>query len=214
MKTKAHQIYRLKDGTRVPGASTIANMLSKGDALLQWAYNLGLKGEDYKAVRDNAGASGTLAHDMILCHLKNEKVDTSDYSKNQIDKAENSFLSYLEWEKGHKIEPILLETPLTSERYWYGGTPDNIPRLDNEIVLMDYKSGGVYFESFIQGSGYWQLAIENNIAILEKLIILGIPRTEDEKFTEKIYTRQQIGDIGIPIFLKLLEIYYLEKEIR
>lgn len=79
IKTKIHTVYKTADGKRVPSVTTILGILNK-PALLDWAWRMGCEGQDYKAVRDNAGDIGTLAHYLILCHLKGEKPETQDYS--------------------------------------------------------------------------------------------------------------------------------------
>ena len=51
--TKAHVRYRTKSGIMVPGTTTVLNLLAK-PALVYWAWNLGMQGEDYRKVRDKA----------------------------------------------------------------------------------------------------------------------------------------------------------------
>src|SRR4030042_6490702 len=116
MKTNAHQRYKLKSGELVPGVTTVTNQLNK-PALIIWANRLGLQGIDSNKFRDDKADIGTLAHEMILAHLSKRESETEDYSKNQIDAAENSFLSYLEWEKQHVIVPHLTEHQAVSETY-------------------------------------------------------------------------------------------------
>lgn len=54
--------YKLKDGTRVPGASTIAKIGSDSGGLIHWAWEQGIAGLDYQASRDAAADAGTLVH--------------------------------------------------------------------------------------------------------------------------------------------------------
>ena len=210
MPIKAHIRYKNKNGDIIPGTSTIANMLDK-PALAPWANKLGLKGIDSNAYSREMAAIGTLAHAMIMAELKNEKLDTSDYSQEQINKAENSFLSWLEWRKGKELSPLLLETPLVSETWQFGGTPDFLGLIDNTLVLADYKTGGIWREAYIQTCAYRQLAIENNYPAADKILILGIPRTEDEKFQEVSYTS---FDNGWNVFVLLKQVYEQLKEIK
>ncbi len=115
-KVKAHIRYLNKNGERVPGVTTFIGILNK-PALVPWANNLGLQGINVKDYVNDKADIGTLAHEMIFSHLKKEKPDLSFYSQKQIDLAENSFLKYLEWEKKHTLKPILLETPLVSNKF-------------------------------------------------------------------------------------------------
>lgn len=210
MATKAHIRYKNKNGDIVPGASTIANMLDK-PALAPWANKLGLKGIDSNAYAREMAAIGTLAHAMIMSELKGEILDTSEYSQEQISKAENSFLSWLEWRKGKEISSLLVETPLISENWQFGGTPDFLGFIDGVLTLADYKTGGIWREAYIQTCAYRQLCIENNYPTAEKILILGIPRTEDEKFQEVTYTK---FDNGWDIFVLLKQVYERLKEVK
>jgi len=209
-KTRAHIRYKNKEGKVVPGATTVIGLLNKPQ-LVVWANRLGLQGIDSSKFRDEKAEIGTLAHAMILATLKGESIDTSEYSKEQIGQAENSFLSWLEWGKGKDIKPVLLETPLVSEMYQYGGTPDFLGYLNGDIVLMDYKTGGIFREAYIQACSYRHLLYENEYPVTDKAIILGIPRTEDEDFKEVTYTN---FDAGWEIFKRLNEVYQLLKEVK
>ncbi len=208
MKTKAHQKYVLADGkTIVPGVSTIVNQLSK-PALVPWANRLGLQGIDVSKYVDDKAMIGTLAHEMILAHLSKRKPETEDYSKNQTDAAENSFLSYLEWEKGHIIEPIMTEKQLISEGFRYGGTLDFYGNVDGVPELIDFKSGsGIYPEMWFQVAAYAMLISDP----IQRYRILNIPRTEDESFKEEV--KDGVG-LHFRAFVKLVEFYHLNKEIK
>ena len=200
---KPHQEYFLQDGTKVPGVTTVLQIVNK-PALAPAANRLGLQNINTNIYWRTLADIGSIAHFLILKHLNDiQKPDISElgnFSQNQIDKAENSFLSYLEWEKNHKVEPVLLETPMVSESKKYGGTPDCVCHLDGgtKLTLIDFKSGGIYKEA------YWQVAAYGYLCGVEKGIILGIPRTADESFDERI-----IDDLSLGIypFLKCLELY-------
>ncbi len=206
----AHIRYRNKNRDIIPGASTIANMLDK-PALAPWANKLGLKGIDSNAYAREMASIGTLAHTMIMRELKGEEPNTSEYSQEQIDKAENSYLSWLEWHKKKDLKPMLIETPMVSEQYQFGGTPDCLGFIDGILTLVDYKTGGIWREAYIQTCAYRELAIENGFPPAEKILILGIPRTEDEKFQEVSYTK---FDTGWECFVLLRQVYELLKEIK
>jgi hypothetical protein len=185
MRAKAHIIYK-HDGVRVPGVTTVIGLRAK-PGLIKWANNLGLKGIDSAKFTDDKAAIGSLAHDMILCHFKGAEADTSDYSKNQIDEAENALLSFYAWEKGKDIEVILAEYPLTCPQ-GYGGTPDLYCKLDGVLTLVDFKTGsGIYEpEHPAQLTAYINLLKYNGYGV-EQGIILNIPRAENENFDARTY---------------------------
>jgi len=207
-KTKIHTRYTKKDGTRVPSVTTVLNVLAK-PALIDWAWKMGLEGEDYKKHRDDKAEIGSLAHYLILCHIKGEQPDTRNYSQEQIDKAENCLISYFEWANGHTILSLLAEKPLVSEKYGFGGTPDHFALVDEIETLVDYKTGkGIYEEYYYQTASYAKL-LEEDGHLTKRIMILNIPRSEDESFTVKVYKN---FERGWQIFYHCLQIYKLMKE--
>ena len=207
MKSNAHQRYKLESGEIVVGVTTVTNQLSK-PALVPWANKLGLNGIDVSKFVDDKAMIGTLGHEMIVAHLSKREVDTSDYSKNQIDQAENCFLSYLEWEKQHIIESKLTEFKAVSEVYKYGGAFDFYGFVDGDLEIVDFKTGsGIYDEMWFQVAAYGKLITEP----VQRYRILNIPRTEDESFKEEVKTDLTLH---FEAFRKLLDFYYLNKKIK
>jgi len=209
---KAHIRYKLKDGTIVPGVTTITGtgLGWNTQVLIRWANRMGLEGVDTAKYVDDKAIIGTLGHAMVTDSLQGKKTNTDDYSKNQIEDAENSALSFFEWAKDKKLEPLLIEKPLVSEIYKFGGTPDIYAKVNGNYELIDLKTGsGIYDEMMIQITAYKHLLVENGYPV-DRERILNIPRTKDEAFLEKlISTRQQT--IGWKIFLNCLENYQLKK---
>jgi hypothetical protein len=209
-KEKIHTVYKTNDGQRVPSVTTALGILAK-NALIDWAWKCGVDGLDYKVVRDSAADVGTLAHYMILCHLRNEKPDTSEYSAKDIDLAENCLLSYFEWQKHHTMESIFVETPLVSETLRYGGTIDWYGKLDGEPTLIDHKTGkAIYGEFFYQLAAYKHLLQENGYPC-NSVRILRIGKSEDEGFEERVITSTTNQ---FELFKHCLVIYELQKIIK
>lgn len=209
-KTRIHTVYKKQDGTRVPSVTTILGVLNK-PALLDWAWKMGTQGLDYKAVRDDAAGVGTLAHYLILCHLKGETPDTSEYSAQDIDRAENCLIKYYDWQDEHAIKPVIVETPLVSEEWGYGGTVDCLAELNGELILIDHKTGkAIYPEMFYQLAAYRELLKENGHDITNARI-LRIGRDDTEGFEERVATNL---DKQWEIFSHCLQIYNLQKETR
>ena len=206
-KVKSHIRYKDQEGNIVPGVTTILGILNK-PALVTWANKLGLQGIDSTKYRDEMADIGTLAHLMILDYFNKQETDTSEYSKSQIEKAENCLLSFHQWEMGHDIEPILIEKPLVSELWKYGGTVDLYCKLDGELTLIDFKTGkAIWPEMMYQLAAYQNLLFEND-HFCQKTRILRIGRDEDEGFEERV-----AGDLRIEyaIFNHCLGIYNLQK---
>ena len=208
--SKAHTVYKTADGKRVAGATTITGLLSK-PYLIKWANNLGLEGVDCYKYRDEAAAIGTLAHAMVQAHLQGLKIDENNYSKNQIDLAYNCVLSYLEWEKSHKVKVLFCEKAFVSEKKKYGGTLDLYCELDGVPTLVDFKTGkAIYDEYFSQVSAYANLLKEHGYKV-EQIKILRIGRDETEGFEERTLFN---WDKYYKVFDNLNKIYKLKKELK
>ncbi|NVM22878.1 MAG: hypothetical protein HWN68_13985 [Desulfobacterales bacterium] len=211
-KVKAHIRYKNREGKAIPGTTTITGLLAK-PALIKWANNLGLQGIDSTKYRDKMADIGILAHYLIMCHLREvpEKVKLEamvEYSKDDIDKAENCVLSYFEWEKEHKVEPIVVETPLVSEAFQFGGTVDCFCKLDGDPTLLDFKTGkGIWPEMFYQLGAYFHLLKENGY-VVRGARILRIGRSEDEGFDEKKVGLMEL-DHNWEVFETLRKLYKL-----
>ena len=213
-KHKAHIIYKLASGKRVPGTTTITGSLGwSKHVLINWANRMGLQGIDTAKFVDDKSKIGTLAHSMVTDYLQGKKTETSDYSKNQITAAENSALSYFEWAKGKRFKPILIEQPLVSEAYLYGGMADIFAEVDGLPELIDLKTGsGIYPEMLIQVGAYRQLLVENGHPV-DSVRILNIPRTGDESFVEKRVSQKHCLTAWA-IFKNCLNIYQLKKNLK
>lgn len=209
-KAKAHMIYKTSEGKRVAGVTTITRLLNK-PYLITWANKLGLEGIDSTKYRDEAAEIGMLAHAIIQAHLAKEELDYREYSSIQKDLAENAVLSFLEWEKNHRIEPILLEEALVSDNKEYGGTVDCYCKLDGGATLIDFKTGkAIYEEYFVQVAGYAELLKEKGHRV-EKIMILRVGRDNTEGFETRIVTDYSKY---YEIFESLLHIYKLKKELK
>ena len=206
-RSKAHQRYRLADGTIVPGVTTILGIMNK-PALVKWANNLGLQGIDSSAYVDETAKIGTLAHEMVQEYLGGPEWDRSAYNPGQIDLAENAVLSFFEWERRNvsSFETVFIEKQFVSETNRYGGTVDWYGELNGEMWLVDFKTcKTLYPEHTYQTAAYWALLIEKGYRV-DGARILRIGRSEDEGFDDKIIGREEIED-AYRVFESALNLY-------
>jgi hypothetical protein len=178
--------------------------------MLIWAFNCGRDGIDLDKYRDEKAEIGHLAHQMILDHFRGTVTETEDYSANQIDAAENAFISFLEWSKHHTIEPVLIEEQLVSERYRFGGTFDLLAIIDGKVTLLDFKTGkALYDESWYQLAAYNILLMEAypEVGPIERFKLVRIGRDEDEGFEEPEMGPGLVLSLCESIFLHALGIY-------
>lgn len=210
MNTSVHTTYKTKDGVRVPSVTTYLGILAK-PALIHWSWTLGVQGLDYRKVKDEAGDIGTLVHYLILCQLKSEEPDLSDYTPQVVDAASIPMEKFEEWYKEHELEPRLLETPLVSEYHRFGGTPDFYGMMDGKLTLLDFKtSNAIYSENFHQLAAYERLLEEAGHSV-ETVAILRLGKSEDEGFE---YRASGNLDNHWKMFLACKQVYELQKEIR
>jgi len=207
---KAHTRYELKDGTYIPGNTTICNLLNKPQ-LIRWANRLGLEGIDSTKYVDELASIGTLAHELISIELAGKTVPINfydDYTPQQIECSNPCVGKFREWKKNNKLKPILIETGLVSEKYRFGGTLDLYCELNGKKCLLDWKTGsGLYEAHKIQLSANRALLIENGHEV-DECRLLGIGRNEAEDTKDVIVGGM---DLRFEKFLCLLKIYQIDK---
>ena len=186
-KDKVHTIYKTKDGTRVPGASTIAGVLDK-PALKFWANTLGMDGIDVKKYVDSLADAGTLAHYLVQCEFEDEtplQAYVDEFSKVDLDRAETSYLKFLDWFAQHDIQTIMTEAQLVSEEHKFGGTCDAYALVDGVLTLIDIKTCkalyGATDDKWIQVAGY-QILLEGHGYEVQDTRILRVGRNALEGF--------------------------------
>lgn len=158
--------YRLKDGTRVPGTTTIIGRFKDAGGLIHWAYQCGVDGIDYRSVRDRAADAGTLAHSFVEKHIQGEtdrQIFAGLNGEETTVRAKAAYLAYRGWERQTKVKIVAQEMSLVSERYKFGGTPDAIGRIGSELCLLDWKSSnGLYRDMLVQVAAYKHLWEEHH----------------------------------------------------
>ncbi len=211
-KTKAHTRYKRANGVIVPGVTTVIGQ-SLGwnkQVLMAWQRRELLAGNDPDKIRDQAADIGTLAHFMVECHVKGLQPDTSEFSAADIDRAENGFLGFLEWEDQYKPEYVGSEIQMVSEVHGFGGTADFIARLGNRLVLLDLKtSRGVYIDHKIQVAAYKYAYEEQTGQTIDQVHVLKLDKNTGA-FEHVPVPNQEIENCFL-IFLHCLALYNLKK---
>lgn len=146
--------YKLADGTRVPGVTTVLSRWKESGGLLQWAFKQGQSGaRSLYEERDKAADIGTLAHAMVECRLtKREPEEALQSAPDEFKpKARQAYVSFETWMANQRAEIISAETPLVSEVHRFGGTPDFVMRMpDGRLALGDIKtSNGIDRKSVV-----------------------------------------------------------------
>lgn len=157
--------YRLSDGSRVPGVTTIIGRFKDSGGLLWWAYEQGKcaeRGEinNLYDKRDEAADAGTLAHAMVEAHIEEkEPPDMAGYPEEIAKQAQMGFENYIRWARNNHMYIERQEMELVSEAFGFGGCPDAVGRdADGRLCLLDWKtSNGVYSDYLIQLAAYKHL---------------------------------------------------------
>lgn len=160
--------YRLANGTRVPGVTTIIGRFKDSGALMHWACKQGqlIERGVIKSLYDKAEQAadiGTVVHDWIEDELRGNTLRAVDLEPESLAKATEAFGAFSRWQSLFHIEPVLrlMEAPLVSETYEFGGTPDCPAIVADKEALLDWKSSrGFYRDMVIQMGAYRHLLRE------------------------------------------------------
>jgi hypothetical protein len=127
--------------------TTILGIVSKGYNYDEWLKN---NGHNAEIIMDRAGRFGTEFHKLVELFLHGETVKYYDLTflgdKTATDLWERFNLWIDFWKelnKKYKVEykPQGIEYITYSEKHGYAGTIDLVCRLDDELVIMDWKTG-------------------------------------------------------------------------
>jgi hypothetical protein len=204
---KKHIQYRLADGTRVPGVTTITGQLAKH--LEGWIVKLERSGTDYYEYMRTVANIGTAAHAMMAAHFAGAEPDLDMFTKEEIDKAENGFLKLQFWFEKHEVTPMFCEVPMVSEMMRYGGTPDFYGSIDGLWTVLDLKTSdsGIYLENLIQLMGY-ALLLDEECHPVDQMIVLRVGKTESQSPEVKVVKwESDEADLLASMWDQLLEIY-------
>lgn len=179
-------VYQNHNGERLQGITTIkSQQLGWGkQPLMIWANKVGLKGQTLNEARDTATIPGTIAHLLIENHLKPEILKPEhlqQFEQHDIDRAMTAFVNFLTWTDQFKFKPIEIEPHLVSEKYQIGGTPDVVAEVMGQRAIVDWKTGKIYEDVFLQLAFYQIVWEENNpdLPITGGFHVLRIPKDED-----------------------------------
>lgn len=162
--------YFLKDGTRVPGTTTVIGRFKDSGGLLQWAFKQGKAGKSHLYEEaEKAADIGTAAHAMVEAIINDANADVKKIASDLLPnedmrfKALSSFGAYQAWAKNFGVQILEQELGLVSEKYAYGGTLDAVGIIGNQLVLLDWKtSNSVYADYLVQLAAYKNLWEENH----------------------------------------------------
>jgi hypothetical protein len=158
------QGYKNAAGEKIPGTTTVIGRFKESGGLLQWAFKQGQSGAaTLYEERDAAALAGNIAHDMIECDILKRERPEFVATPELLQKAENAFKQFKEWQEQTRIEVIATEQVYVSERYQFGGTIDAIGRdMKGRIVLLDWKTSNAVYQDYLVQLAAYALLLEEN----------------------------------------------------
>lgn len=214
------------DDVRLPSVTQVIGRYKESGGLIHWAWREGKEGRDYKKSRDSAGSAGTLAHEMVRAWAIGLEdpiafARTSTLEPEVVSRAIKGFDAFLEWTRASALSVISHETPLVCrcEGLLFGGTPDALGVLgaaDGRLVLLDWKTGGVYSDVVLQLAAYRHLLNESMPTSEIRYVSEGhVIRLDKEwgSFSHRQLTAEQL-DIGMLQFRDLLHCFGREKALK
>lgn len=155
--------YYLKDGTKVPGTTTIIGRWKESGGLLQWAFQCGKSGQaTLYEKRDEAADIGTIAHGLADAWLRQKEYEYPPCTAEMRAKAQQAFDMFRQWLDQQRAEAIPCEESMVSEKYRFGGTPDILLR-NVTLRMSDIKtSNAIYRDYLVQVAAYGLLWDENH----------------------------------------------------
>lgn len=165
--------YRLKDGTKVPGTTTVIGRWKESGGLLQWAFQCGKSGQaTLYEKRDEAADIGTIAHDAATRYLRGASeseaillaIDELKADGEKAEKARQAYTMFLRWFSQQRAKVFAVETPLVSESMRIGATPDAVFQAEGRGLAMgDWKtSNAIYRDTLMQVACYGAVWNENH----------------------------------------------------
>lgn len=203
----AHTKYFVNE-KRVSSVTTIIgnNLGWNFYPLLNWNLKLVRQGLDPKEELKSAGRTGTLAHNMIEQFTIGGRVQNLDnYSPLEISQAKQAYYNYLDFAEAYKPEIIHSELQMVSEKYKFGGTCDAVAKVNNKLMILDWKSSNsLHSEHKIQISAYAKMYEENTGERIKGALIVRLDKEKKEYEVEHL----KIKDLnwGWKIFKLLLKI--------
>lgn len=203
--------YHTKDGERVPGVTTIIGKYKESGGLIHWAWDLGMNGLDYRAVRDDAATAGTMAHEAVEAWVKGDP-PVFEGAPEICEKARKAFDNFLEWATRSELKVDKQEIPLVSERYRFGGTFDAI-LVHGKRAMGDWKTSNSLYTDYLEQIAAYGILWEENYP--DEPLTGGYDLLRFDKvygdFTHKHWDELEAAKKS---FLLKRELYDIDKELK
>lgn len=153
--------YLRKDGTPVPSVTEILGRYKPQAALTAWAVKLAKEGKDHKAEAAKAARWGAVVHDVIEAFIS-DSAEPDPKDGDNLALFETAVMAARaacnhDVIKSVKDDIRMVETPLVSEFYGFGGTFDALTKSD---VIVDWKTSGEVYPEYVLQMGAYHLLLD------------------------------------------------------
>lgn len=125
-------------------------------------------------IKEKTADIGTRAHECIDRIIKGEDYEITPDIKNSVEE-------FLRWRDHSRMEIVLGDTKIASQKYEYGGSLDALGYADGEFVIIDFKTSNQFSKEYAyQVAAYGQAFQETFGEEINRMIILRIGRDEGE----------------------------------
>jgi hypothetical protein len=205
--------YKLADGRRVPGVTTITGRFKDAGGLIRWAYNCGRDGVDMDRKRDDAADAGSIGHTWVEDTIHGRELSAFPAATQaMLDGARSALAAFVDWRERNAVEIVETELPLISEKYAFGGTLDALLNISGRLRLGDWKTGNrIYPEHLAQLGGY-SLLLKERGDVIDGADIVRLDK-EHGGFAHHEYP-MAIVELGEQAFLRMRELYDLDLKLK
>lgn len=210
--------YRMPDGTPVEGVTTIVGRVKDSGPLIGWAYNQGKAGKPRNEAKDKACSVGKISHAMVDAdiHERDWVAEEGDIPS-LIEQARKALAMWQTWKRQTRFRALFTEMPLLDEIRRYGGTPDGVAMVGDEVVLYDLKSSnGIYQDHLLQLGGYAPLVHLHrerlDVPFLHGAMVVRVGK-DSPTFATQYWDISTI-DRATKAFYAALEFYRLDKALK
>lgn len=197
-KEKKREVYRNKNGDRIPSVTTLLNLRSKPQ-LDAWKSRLWKAGKDPKAEAARESERGKLMHSYCeaILHDTTLVIPDSVYSNDELDELghteilalSDDFSNFWKNMRGIGYELVGTEMVMVDEENGFGGTIDIMVCQKNRpsaVEIWDIKTGKDFYpeHSLQVAGGYSQLASANGYMV-ELCRIIRLPKLADLEANNK-----------------------------
>ena len=121
--------------------------------LMAWYAKHGF--EEANKLRDDAAERGTEMHVLFERYMSGQHVDMSSLSEFHA----KALMSFDQWYRDYKVEPLAIEVLLHSDTYGFAGTADLVCRVKGgKVILVDFKSGSSVYDDYAVQLEMYRLA--------------------------------------------------------